>query len=699
MDYRTHALLAVLAACLLLIAGCQGDGSTEGADGPNLAAASCSWSWALEDDGALSISCGEREMLRLLGAERHRFAPDVSMLFGLFDHRKAGETSVELTLAQGDDEIVLLDGETQAGALNFEWTAQGDLRVIVELAQDYVGSSIKLLCEAEPDDMFWGFGEQYNFIDFRGRSVPIWVSEQGLGRDEDPLLPFTGDLTDSYFPMPYFIDPAAGLGFLLENSEYSYFDLGQSDPTQWSVEVWNGERASFLLLPGPQPIDVVAQLTAEVGRPSQTPPDWAFSGVLLAAQGGEDNVRRRAQTAIDAKVPLSAMWVQDWVGIRHFGLGNYGVKYHWTQDQELYPELNLLISDLRDHDIRFLGYFNPFVVPAYEHYQEMAELNYLIRRNTGRPYKFLISVFSGSLLDVSNPLAIEYFQGYAQAAAQMGQAGWMCDFGEWLPYDAQLAGGFAPSYHNQYATQWHRINREVLQAAYPEGDWLMLTRSGYTYEHQVAQVVWAGDQEADWNEKDGLPTVVRAGLSLGLSGVPFFTHDIGGFSGGPRTKELFLRWTELGAFTPVMRTHDGLLKEENHSFDSDAQTLQHFSRMARIHGALLPYFMQLADEAVQRGLPMLRHTCLVDPDWSGSYIAHEQWMIGNDLLFAPVVRKGEDWVQVLFPQGQWEHLLTGERFEGRTSAVVDAPLGAPAAFVRVGEPLELRRLVQEALDD
>ena len=145
-----------------------------------------------------------------------------------------------------------------------------------------------------------------------------------------------------------------------------------------------------------------------------------------------------------------------------------------------------------------------------------------------------------------------------------------------------------------------------------------------------------------------------------------------------------MRWTELGAFTPVMRTHDGLLKQENHRFDSDAQTLAHFTRFAEIHGALLPYWKALTAQAIGDGLPLIRHTALVDPDWPEALDAHSQWMIGDDLLFAPVVTQGADTVQVAFPEGLWVHLISGETQSGRQIVTVDAPLGAPAVFVRTG---------------
>lgn len=700
---RSTRLVWVLALVLALVA-CEtdeaGDDSAppmddDADDDADDDDAAGDWTWRLDDDGSLQIAHGGRVMQTLLGVQRKGFTPLVSMLFGFFSHLKRHETTGLLTMDRRDGRIVLLDVGRRAGDLEFVPTPTGNLDVRVRLNGAFAGQAIRLIFVKSAQDRFWAFGEQYNFVDLGGRRFPIWTQEQGfLGRTEAGLFPGVAKLTDSYFPMPYFLDPIAGKGFLLNNVEFSEFDLGRGSPGQWWVETWNGHEARFSLFPGPAPADVVAQLSDQVGRPDRLPPAWTFEGVWLAAQGGSDTVRQRVQTALDAGVPVTAVWVQDWLGQRHFGFGNYGVKYRWIPDRELYPDLEGLIAELRDKGVRFLGYFNPFIVPAYEHYPDAVANDYLIRRPNGQPYLFLITSFFGSLLDVTRPEAVAYFQSFAIQAAEMGMAGWMADFGEWLPFDAVIAQGEAPAVHNLYPAIWHRINREVLEWAYPDGDYALLTRSGFTGDSKEAQFVWAGDQEATWSVDDGLPTVVTAGLTIGLSGVPFYTHDVGGFSGGPRTKELFLRWTELGAFTPVMRTHEGVKGAQNHQFDSNAETLAHFALFSKIHRALLPMWLALANEALEAGLPMVRHTVLVDPTWSPAAEAHGQWMLGSDLLFAPVTAKGADAVTVAFPSGAWEHLLTGEPFPGRSVQTVPAPIGTPAVFVRAGTWIDVAAKVR-----
>lgn len=677
---RTAAALAPrLGLVLLLLApllqsGCLGSDTVKAG----------AFTVTLEGSGVLAFRHGARLLFKMKGAESLSFTPRVDMLFGFFEMEKENVLSRPLTLSKEDQAFLLRSGDDTLGRLTVERTGSGNLRATIDRSGQKPTGALRLHFACAPEDRFWGFGEQYNHVDLRGQSLKAWVQEQGVGRRADPPFPPFGSLTDSYFPMPYFMDPARGRGFLIENSTLSRFDLCAAEPLTWTAEVWDSDRISFLLFPGPGPAEVVSQLTAEVGRPGKRPPDWAFGGVWLAAQGGRTAVENRLQSALAGNIPVTALWVQDWVGKRHFGGQQYGVKYHWSHDEAYYPDLGGMIAGLRRQGVRFLGYFNPFIVPDYDQFSTAAQKGYAIRNQDGETYVFTVITFNGTLLDVFQPEAAAWFKGFARKAIELGMSGWMADFGEWLPYDAVTTGGDARALHNLYATQWHRLNREALQEAYPSGDYVMFTRSGFSGEHRVAQIVWAGDQEADWSDEDGLPTVVTAGLTLGLSGIPFFSHDIAGFSGGPSGKELFLRWTELGAFTPVMRTHDGLKKLENHRFDSDLETLAHFALMARLHAALLPYFRTLADEAVTQGLPMVRHTVLVDPAWKGALKAHRQWMVGPDLLLAPVVKEGAVSVEVAFPEGQWEHIFTGHRYSGRQLSMIPAPLGRPAAFVRVG---------------
>lgn len=626
-------------------------------------------------DAGFSVRDGARTLLRTRGAPATalRFDGEARMTFGRFEFSQAltGETKLTKVEKRGGALVV-------GGKLRLTPHAEGDLlRVDVEpLGEAPDGWRLQFDCGVHGD--FLGFGEQYSFFSMKGRRVPIWSEENGLGRAEKPIPPL-GTLFSSYYPMPYFLDPR-GMGFVADSSAYQVFSMCEDGAATWSVEIWDRRPFAFYVLAGPTPMDVVTQLTTITGRTAGLP-DWGY-GLWLSAQGGTARVQSIAAAADAAGIDYTAVWAQDWVGIREFSPGNYGVKYRWALDPDAYPGFVTFVADLHARGKKFLGYFNPFILPAYDFFAPMAEKGYLIKNAAGDPYVFNISLFEGSLVDLTNPDAVAYFKGYAKQAVALGVDGWMSDFGEWLPWDARLFAGEAPYEHNLYPTRWHQASRDVLEAELP-GDYVLLTRSGHLREAGAAQVVWAGDQEATWDVHDGFPTAVRANLTLALAGIPFVTSDIAGFSGGPSTKELWQRWVEFGAFSPVMRLHDGLKKLENWNFDRDAESAAFLARFTKIRAKLVPYLKALGEEALATGRPIVRPYVLVEAD-PAYWTVDDAYFLGNDVVVAPIVTEGAARRKVLVPPGTWRAAFGQGTFTGPQEATIAAPIGAPIVLARDG---------------
>jgi sulfoquinovosidase len=297
-------------------------------------------------------------------------------------------------------------------------------------------------------------------------------------------------------------------------------------------------------------------------------------------------------------------------------------------------------------------------------------------------------------VDLTNPEAWNWIKDIIKGELiRNGASGWMADFGEGLPYDAVLFSGADPkSYHDRYAEEWARVNREAISEAGRGEDIVFFNRSGYTKSPCYSTLFWVGDQLVDWDEHDGIKSAVTGLLSSGLSGYSLEHSDIGGYTAIDnllfkyhRSKELLLRWIELGAFTTVFRTHEGNIPEVNHQIYSDRETLTHFTRFAKIYAGWKPYRMDLVKAASETGLPVLRHPFIHysnDPEVSG---LEYQFMVGPELMVAPVLDPGEDSVEVYFPAGRWVHLWTGERYGSPQRGVnetVPAPVGEPAVFYK-----------------
>ena len=247
---------------------------------------------------------------------------------------------------------------------------------------------------------------------------------------------------------------------------------------------------------------------------------------------------------------------------------------------------------------------------------EAAERGYLVKNREGEPYRIRISSFSAGLVDLTNPGARTWIKDIIkEELIGNGASGWMADFGEGLPYDAVLFSGADPkTYHDRYAEEWARVNREAIREAGRDDDIVFFNRSGYIQSPRYSTLFWVGDQLVDWDEHDGIKSAVTGLLTSGLSGYSLEHSDIGGYTAidNPllryhRSKELLLRWIELGAFTAVFRTHEGNIPEVNHQFYSDEETLEHFVRFAKIYAAWKPYRMELVKEASETGLPVVRH--------------------------------------------------------------------------------------------
>lgn len=670
MTQWIYSRLATLMLLFLVVAACSSDERQMGA-----------FTLAVTESGqAFEVRDGDRVLLRsdTLPIERLRFTAHARMRFGLFSFEQNVTSTTRLTGVRIGKDGVLDIGE---GALRLIPHDEGDrLRLDVEPGSRADGWRFRFDCTLH--DEFMGFGEQYSFLTMKGRRVPIWTEENGLGRAPGHRVPPRGDLFASYYPMPYFLDPR-GMGFVSDSSAYQEFLLCENSDV-WSVEVWDDRPFSLQVLRGPEPMDVISQLTEITGRPVPIP-DWGWN-LWLAAQGGDDQVREVLDHADAAGIPYSAIWVQDWVGQREFAPGLWGVKYRWKEDPDFYTDLRGLIADVHSRGKKFLGYFNPFIPPEFEQepnsfYVEGSEEGYLIQDADGEPFDFVLSVFESSLVDLTNPAAVDWFKEHARVALDLGMDGWMADFGEWLPWDAQLHEGISPYVHNIYPELWHRANLEVLQEKRPDGDFILLTRSGHLHSAGVNQVVWAGDQEAEWDIYDGLPTALKANVSHSLSGVPFVTHDIAGFSGGPSTKELWQRWVEFGAFTPIMRLHDGLQKLENWHFMRDEESAAFLKRFATIHNLLTPYLMELAELALEKGYPLVRHPLLIE-NTPALREVDDQYFLGPDLLVAPVLTPETESRSVRFPAGRWRPIFGGEVVVGPTDRDIHAPIGSPPIFAR-----------------
>jgi sulfoquinovosidase len=590
--------------------------------------------------------------------------------------------------------------------LSFEAVSPAHLRFEIKAESQPSLNRIRLRSASVADEGFFGFGEQLTYFNQKGNVLPILVQEHGVGRGRPVVTQVidvfaNGGGRNPYVteaPAPHFISSRLRSLFL-ENTEYSVFDMRQAEA--FEIKVWSGTMTGQILY-GETPLDLIEAYTAYAGR-MRVLPDWVHSGVIAGLMGGTQSVRKKLATMRQAGVPLAGLWLQDWVGVRITSAGTQ-LWWNWQLDENYYPQWRELVADLESSGARMMIYINPFLSNAKGHdtlFREAEARGYLVKKADGAPYLIKNTDFSAALIDLTNPQTRTWIKGVikSELIGKAGASGWMADFGEALPFDSKLEGDASPGvWHNRYSVEWAKVHREAIEEAGRGEDIVFFNRSGFTQSPKFSTLFWLGDQMETWDEYDGIKTAVAGLLSGGVSGFSLLHSDTGGYvtlsinAGGrkipvvARSDELFQRWMELNAFTSVFRTHEGLDPTIGAQIDSSPANTAQLARFAKVYKALAPYRKRLVAAAAARGYPVVRHLFLHYPDDPNTYSLRYQFLLGPDVMVAPVLDPGVDALDVYFPAGsEWTDLWTGTD-AGKPGAFsrMPAPLSRPAIFLRKG---------------
>jgi sulfoquinovosidase len=570
------------------------------------------------------------------------------------------------------------------------------------------------------EEVIWGGGEQISYLALNGRRFPMWTSEPGVGRDPGSALTKKMDADGSFaggdywttnYPDPTIISSG---GYAIRTNVSVYSELNLSAPAKLTIAKWSG----FFLAEFYEgsPAEIVRQLQVQMLPPTASDgsdaqiieemvswrerltqkagpstfqhclPNWSTSGAIIGLKDG-DNSFARLEKIIAAGTAVSAIWCEDWCGIRQTSFGRR-LFWDWQWQPARYPDLLAKMAELKARGIRFLGYVNPYLATDGPLFAEAAAKGYFARRlDSDDPYLVDFGEFDAGVVDFTNPDAADWFaeEVIGKRMVDFGLDGWMADFGEYLPVDLRLHHGDPMEMHNQWPVLWAEVNHRAVASRGKTGDILWFMRAGFTGSQQYCPLLWAGDQSVDFSRHDGIGTVITAALSAGLVGNAFSHSDVGGYTslhGNVRTEELLYRWYELGAFTPVMRTHEGNRPEDNLQIDSTPELLRGFARWSRVHAALAPWVRHLIAEAQATGLPAQRALFLHYPDDRETFTIQDQYLYGADLMVAPVIEEGATSRCVYLPGDAatiWRHVWSGRDWSPGWHDV-PAPIGEPPVF-------------------
>ena len=550
-----------------------------------------------------------------------------------------------------------MDDGGKVASVTIRGDGEGELAIVVTpaiAAKSRTWASIGASCDER--DHFLGFGAQARDVDHRGTVVPLFVTEPGIGKrdNDDPLAIWylAGTRHASSYPVPVYLARRGYVG-ALDTAGRSVFGMcaaSEENALRISGDVTGG-ALTFRIFEGPSAKQALIRSTARFGRP-RVPPRLAFAPWNDAILGSE-KLLAFAKLLRDNDIPSSAIWYEDWRGGKFVG-DDYKLDEEWDASPALYPDLPKLVADLHDQGFASFTYFNTFVEKDLKIWSEAKD--HLVKKPDGSIYYFTsVKQKPSGLIDLTNPAGKAFVTKKLKDNLALGVDGWMGDYGEWLPLDAALFDKSDPWIsHNLYPQQWAEAQRAALVDGKRN---LTFMRAGWLRSAPLADVIWAGDQATDMSADDGLPTVVSMGLGLSIAGVSTYGSDIAGYQVAlrqPSDKETFFRWTELGAFSPVMRTHHSTQPLKNWNLASDGETTAHYRKYAILHQQLTPYFELLAKEAHDTGITIWRHLGVEFPNDDKAWTASDQFMVGSSILVAPITKKGAKTRDVYLPsEAKW----------------------------------------------
>ncbi len=549
------------------------------------------------------------------------------------------------------------------------------------------------------DEHYYGFGERTSLLDKRGRRYTNWTTDPiDTNADHGP----GADALYQAIPFYMALRPVeGGYGLFLNNTFKTVFDVGYTLRDRLQVETTGGELDYYFLY-GPAPAAILSQYTALTGR-MPLPPRWAL-GYQQCRWGyyPEAVVRDIAAQFRQRRIPADTIYLD--IDYMH----DYRV---FTWDKDHFPEPAALCQDLAEIGFKLVTIIDPGVKydpqAGYGVYDQGEQGDYFIRRADGEVFHGYVWPGDSVLPDFVRPEVRQWWGDLHQGLLQSGVRGIWNDMNE-PAIAAQPFGsgglhteipGDAPQgppeeqvthaeTHNLYAQLEAQATYEGWRRWQPERRPFLLTRAGFAGIQQWS-AVWTGDNTAVWEHLEmSMPQL----CGLSLSGVSYTGVDIGGFFGSS-DPELWARWIQLGAFYPLSRGHsiNEARQKEPWVWGQEVENIAR--KYLELRYRCLPYFYSLFEQAAGAGQPIFQPLLYRFWDDPRCLSIHDQVMIGDALMLAPVYHPGQDYRNVYFPPGRWYDFWSGQLITDR-NVLAHAPLEVMPVYGRGGSILPLGPVMQ-----
>ncbi len=527
----------------------------------------------------------------------------------------------------------------------------------VRRADDY-SRSFSAAFSLEPGEKIFGCGESFTALDKRGQKFPLSTTD-ALGT-EGPKM---------YKPVPFFLSNR-GYGMFLHTSSPVTVDFGATNASKTVLTV--GEDALDLFVFLGEPKEVIGAYTGLTGRCAM-PPLWSF-GLWMSriTYKSEAETREVAAKLRSLRLPadvihLDTGWFQnDW-------------ECDYRFSAERFEDPAKMVADLKADGFHISLWQLPYFIPKNPLFPEIIAKGLAIRDAKGNPPT------EDAILDFSNPAAVAWYQEKLAGLLRLGVGAIKTDFAEAAPYAGLYASGTTGFFeHNLYPLRYQEAAADITRKV--SGDSIIWARAGWAGA-QRNPVHWGGDSAKTFSAMAG---TLRGGLSLGVSGFSFWSHDIGGFFGNGDNVELYRRWLPFGMLTSHARVHGEPPKEPwliGEGFVAE------FRASVEMRYRLMPYIYAQARDSAERGLPMLRALFIEFPRDPGAWLVDDAYLFGSALYVAPLFEAGITSRDVYLPAGAWIDYQTGKAYAGGWHHLEAGPIPA-VILVRDGSVIPHAALAQ-----
>ena len=484
--------------------------------------------------------------------------------------------------------------------------------------------SINPVWSLSPGEKIFGCGESATTLNKVGQKVNFFVT--------DPQGPESPDM---YKPVPFFFSNR-GYGMFMHTSAPVTADFGQSYIGANKLFMADEQMDIFIFLGEPK--DILGEYTALVGRP-EMPPLWSFgTWMSRITYFSEAEGREVAQKLRAEKIPSDVI---------HFDTGWFGVDWQcdYAFAADRFDNPKQMLDDLKAQGFRTCLWQLPYFTPKNKFFPELIEKNLYVKNGKGQlPYEDVV-------LDFTNPETVKWYQEKLGNLISMGVGAIKVDFGEGAPVEAIYHNGKSGLYeHNLYPLRYNKAVAEITKQIHGEN--IMWARSAWAGSQRYP-LHWGGDAATN---NTGMQGTLRAGLSFGMSGFSFWSHDIGGFVTST-PDDLYRRWLPFGFLTSHRRVHGAPPTEPWHF---GKEFTNYFRQCAELKYKLMPYVYAQAKQCTEQGLPMLRALLVEYPDDPGAWMIEDQYLFGSQLLVAPMLESGNSRDVYLPGKDKWIDYQTGK---------------------------------------